>query len=169
MSSKHKPKAIGVALWIGGGLKNVSEYSEWSMWATDTSLKNLSEIIYPTDKRLLVGACINSFVYLTISPIICIKQFFVSFQSLMSSASNKSSKKRKKDISVALLTEHKKRPLQRLNCFTPLHPPSLSFGRNNVAALLVILPPWWFSLAFFTPLVWTDAAPSCSPHPLGLP
>lgn len=113
LNFSHVFKAQTRSYWCspvdwGGGLKNVSEYSEWSMWATDTSLKNLSEIIYPTDKRLLVGACINSFLYLTISPIICIKQFFVSFQSLMSSASNKSSKKKIK-TSVSLCWPNIKR------------------------------------------------------------
>lgn len=80
------------------------------------------------------------------------------------------SRKQEKDMSVALLTKHKKRPSQRLNCFTPLHPPNtlLPLGRNNVAALLDCCPsplmiffsPHFF---FFTPLVWTDAAPLLKP------
>lgn len=74
-------------------------------------------------------------------------------------------RKNRKGIIIALLNKYKKRPLQKV--FTPLHPPAFSLAETmSLHYLTVILPPWWFSLAFFTSLVWTDAAPRLLPHSL---
>lgn len=68
-------------------------------------------------------------------------------------------------MSVALLSKHKKKASQRLNCFTPLHPSltSLSFGRNNVAALLDCYPS---PLMIFFSIFYSPCLNRCRPPPV---
>lgn len=57
-----------------------------------------------------------------------------------------------KTLKSRVLFQISSTPLLRL-------PPFLLADKLLLHYLTVILPPRWFSLAFFAPLVWTDAAP----------
>lgn len=130
---------------------------------TDSSLKALKWL----DKSVFVGY--ECFVYSHLKMMPCIEIFTLKPSVVLPGPSRlrvfAPNKSKNKKISVALLTKHKKRPLQRLNCFTP---PFLLAETMLLHYLTVILPPWWFSLAFFTSLVWTDAAPLLLPPSSGI-
>lgn len=179
VSSKCKLKANGAN--FSDGEQNVLEHNEWFVGTTDTQMcsKNLSKMIYPLDKVLLVAACMNGCLLLSMNPFypgvhrdIHIKMLIRSHQIALCRPSKlvvfsfqqvqQQNKKKEKKISVALLTKHKKRPSQRLNCFTPLHPPTLSFGRNNVAALLDCYPS---PLMIFFNIFYFSCLNRCRPPP----
>ena len=157
VSSKRKPKAIGASFLVGGD--KICQNTMTDLWGrqTDTvSRRTCPKWFRLQIKRLLVVARMNARPILNINPFydeISTWKTFSSHQialcvpsKLGVLASNKSKNRRegkKKKISVALLTEHKKKPLQRLNCFTPLHPPTLSFGRKQCCCItwLLSFPP----------------------------
>lgn len=116
-------------------------------WKIYGDYKHLFEISYPLEKSLPVVECMNARLIFTMNPFhhavpihintICSHRIALCRAFKAGCLQPPTKKKR---ICVALLTKHKKSPLQRLNWFTPLHPPTLSFGRNNVAALLDCYP-----------------------------
>lgn len=157
VSSKCKPKAIGASFLVCvGGERNLSEHNDRFVGRTDRHRfeENLSKIILPLDRKAPCCGTYECSPYSQHEPLLwwdihmknileSSNSFVCAFKAGCLSVQRVQKQKRRKKISVALLTEHKKKPLQRLNCFTPLHPPTLSFGRKQCCCItwLLSFPP----------------------------